>query len=317
MRVFGDERDILIQKRVHLVQSGNFKKNIDSLNDENINGIDDIIDFHYMGSAEFQWGSLPRSLRRMIINKDYYNIFVFDQYKDKNGNSLKVYAPSLYFDNVKRIVDRLAINGDGLQEYCSLHRNFQKDVDEENSYYRNNSNFWWDIENDFFIFFEHTDKVLQAMDALSERKFGIDNGVAKPALNKLYLKLLMKYNSCLSTDWDTAIRDYYFDENAKVHFVEFKEEETLEKILMEAIIIAKVDKGTVFFSINGILYSINEDTKLDDIVKEVGIDLNEYCFYSGNINELVSQYNEEIQLKRKQCELVNVLYLVKNKQINK
>ena len=96
MRVFGEDRDILIQKRVHLVQSGHFKEDIDSINHGDIKSIDDIVDLYYMGSAEFQFGSLPRSLRRMTINKDYYSVFVFEEYKDRSGNSLKVYAPRIY-----------------------------------------------------------------------------------------------------------------------------------------------------------------------------------------------------------------------------
>ena len=316
MRVYGDDRDTLIQKRVHLVQCGRFVDNVDSLDDNNINGIDDIVDLYYMGSAEFQWGSLPRSLRRMTINKDFYKIFTFDEYKDKNGNPLKVYAPRIFFDNVKKIVERLVVCGDGLQEYCSLHRNFE-DNNDDNTFFRNNSNFWWDIENDFFIFFEHTDKVIEAMNSLEERKFGTEKDEIKPAFNRLTLRLLTNRGSFVSTEWNSAIKNYHFDENAGVHFIEFKECEELDKILMEAIIIAKVDKGLVFFTINGIHYYIYDETKLEDIVKEKGIKLNEYAFFSGSIEELISQYNEEIQLKRKQYELVNVLYLVKNKQINK
>lgn len=313
MRIFGDDRDVLIKKRVHLVQSGHFRKDIDSIDNDKITGIDDIIDFDYMGSAEFEFGSLPRSLRRMTINKDYYSVFTFDEYKDKNGNSLKVYAPRLYFDNVKGIVDRLVVSGDGLQEYCSLHRNFMEN-DDNSTYYKYTSNFWWDIDNDFFIIFENTDKVLQAMDKLEERKFGIESNDARPALNRLSMTLLESTNSFLKKDWDTSIKDYHFDKNAGVHFIEFQEDELLEKILMEAIIIAKVDKGCVYFSINGIPYSINEDSKLDDIVRENGVALNEYSFFTSNIDELITQYNEEILRNKKGQELVYVLKSIRDKK---
>ena len=83
MRLSGEGRDILIQKRVELVQSGHFKRNVDSLSKKDINGITDIILLDYMGSAEFEWGSLPCSLKRMTINKDFYKVFVFNQYKDE------------------------------------------------------------------------------------------------------------------------------------------------------------------------------------------------------------------------------------------
>ena len=318
MRFFGEDRDTLIQKRVRLVQSGHFRRNVEDLDKKEINGLDDIVGLDYMGSAEFEWGSLPKSLRRMTINKEFYKVFVFNQYKDENGNSLKVYAPDVFFKNVQNIVDRLVVNGYGLQEYCSLHRHIQQEEkNEEDTYfgYKDDRDFWWDIENDFFMFFEHTDKVLQAMDALRKRKFGYERNKAKSALNRLYMELLTRPNTSRYMDWNTSIKDYHYDKNAEVHFIEFLEDATLENIFMEAMIIAKVDKGTVVFNINGIPFSINEDSVLDNIITENGINLIDSCTYSGKINELISQYNEEVQRKQKQTELVHVLRLVRDKKL--
>ena len=319
MHIFSDNRDVLIRKDVKFVQSGHFKRDIDSLDKKQINGIDDIVSLDYMGSAEFEWGTLPRSLRRMTINKDFYKVFVFNQYKDENGNSLKVYAPHVFFKNVQSIVDRLAVNGYGLQEYCSLHRHIQsEDKDDKDRYfgYKDHSNFWWDIENDFFIFFEHTDKVLEAMEALGKAKFGYEENQAKCALNKKYLDLLTKPNISRFIDWNTSIKDYHYDKGAEVHFIEFLENATLENIFMEAMVIAKVDKGTVVFNINGIPFHINEDSVLDDIITENGVDLVDSCTYSRKVNELISQYNEEVLKKQKQSELVHVLRLVRDKKLH-
>ncbi len=319
MRVFGDERDTLIQKRVRLVQSGHFRNNVDSINKKEITGIDDIIYFDYMGSAEFDFGTLPRSLRRMTINKDFYKVFVFNQYKDENGNPLKVYAPHVSFKNVQKIVDRLVVDGYGLQEYCSLHRHVQKPekTEEDTRFnYKDDRDFWWDIENDFFMFFEHTDKVLEAMDALRKRKFGYERNKAKRALNMLYMKLLTRPNISLYMDWNTSIKDYHYDKDTEVHFIEFLENATLENIFMEAMIIAKVDKGTVVFNINGIPFKIDEDSVLDNVITENGINLVDSCTYSAKINELIAQYNEEIAKKQKQAELVHVLRLVRDKKLH-
>lgn len=319
MSFFGEDRDTLIQKRVRLVQSGHFRRNVDDIEKKDINGLDDIVGLDYMGSADFEWGSLPKSLRRMTINKDFYKVFVFNQYKDENGNSLKVYAPHVFFKNIQNIVDRLAVNGYGLQEYCSLHRHIQKEEKkEEDTFfgYKDDRDFWWDIENDFFMFFEHTDKVLQAMDALRKRKFGYERNKAKSSLNRLYMKMLTRPNTSRYIDWNTSIKDYHYDKNAEVHFMEFLEDATLENIFMEAMIIAKVDKGTVVFNINGIPFSINKDSILDNIITENGINLVDSCTYSGKINELISQYNEEVQRKQKQTELVHVLRLVRDKKLH-
>ncbi len=319
MRVFGEDRDTLIQKRVHLVQSGHFKRNINSLGKKEINGIDDIVAFDYMGSAEFEWGSLPKSLRRMTINKEFYKVFVFNQYKDEHGNALKVYAPQVFFKNVQKIVDRLVVNGSGLQEYCSLHEHIIKETENKEDLffnYKDNRNFWWDIENDFFMFFEHTDKLLQAMDSLRKRKFGYDRNTAKSALNRLYMELLTKPNISRYMDWNTSIKDYHYDKQTKTHFIEFLENATLENIFMEAMVIAKVDKGTVIFNINGIPFSIDEDSILDNIMVENGITLIDSCTYSEKINDLILQYNQEIEKKEKQKQLVHVLRLVRDKKVS-
>ena len=317
MRLGGEDRDVLIQKRVRLVQSGHFKKDIDELNKKDINGLGDIVSLDYMGSAEFEWGALPRSLRRMTINKDFYKVFVFNQYKDEKGNPLKVYAPQVFYKNVQNIVNRLAEHGYGLQEYCSLSDHIQKDKKEDDDTrfrYIDKSDFWWDIENDFFMFFENTDKVLMAMDALRKRKFGYERNIAKSALNRLYMTIITRPNGARFMDWNTSIKDYHYDENAQVHFVEFLENANLETILMEAMIIAKVDKGTVRFNINGIPFSINEDTALDTIINESGIDLVDSCTYSDKIDELIKEYNDSLKKKEKQKQLVYVLDQIKNKK---
>ncbi len=319
MRAFGENRDRLIQTKVKLVQSGHFRENVNTLDRKEINGLDDIVVLDYMGSAEFEWGALPKSLRRMTINKDFYKVFVFNQYKDETGNSLKVYAPHVFFKNVQNIVERLVDNGYGLQEYCSLHRHIKKDDKSEEDLffgYKDDRDFWWDIENDFFIFFEHTDKVLQAMEALRKRKFGYERNIAKSALNRAYMTLLTRPNTSCFMDWGTSIKNYHYDKNAKIHFIEFVENATLENIFMEAIIIAKVDKGTVVFNINGIPFNIDEDSVLDNILTENGVNLIDSCTYSKKINELISQYNEEVQKKQHQQELVHVLKLVMNKKTN-
>lgn len=310
-----DNRETLIQKKVEFVQSGHFRKGVDSLDKKEINGFDDIIRLDYMGSAEFEYGSLPRSLRRMTINKDFYKVFAFNHYKDENGYPLKVYGPQVFFKNIQNIVDRLVVNGYGLQEYCSLHRHIQiNNPSEENSFftYKDDRDFWWDIENDFFMFFNHTDKVLQAMDALKKRKFGCTRNISTKTLNSVYMKSLTEtYNPRFINSNTTSIKKYCYDENEKIHFIEFIEDATLENIFMEAIIITKVAKGTVAFNINGIPFNIDGNSILDDILSENGIDLVDSCTYSKRIDELISQYNEEFQRRQKQEEFVRVLRLVR------
>ena len=164
------------------------------------------------------------------------------------------------------------------------------------------------------MFFEHSNKVLMAMDALKKRQFGYERNIPKNALNRLYMRILTKTNVSRFRDWNTSIKDYYYDENAQVHFIEFLENVSLENILMESMIIAKVDKGMVRFTVNGISFSIDEDTVLDAIITECDIDLVDSCTYSDKINQLIALYNDEIKKKEKQKQFVHVLRLVKDKK---
>lgn len=117
----------------YLIQRATFKY------DPYRNGIDSILDFDYMGSAEFEFGALPQSLKRIRENISDYCISTFE-IKNKKIS---------FFCNNKliksEIIDGLADNKFHLKEYCDF------------SNYINNklrfrsSDFWWDIENDYMF----------------------------------------------------------------------------------------------------------------------------------------------------------------------
>lgn len=156
-------KNTLSKCRCRLIQSGKFNENIV----ENT-GIDSIIEFDYMGSTEFQFGALPQSLNRMLINIEFYDVIEFPQYVNSKGENLMVYAPIMFNKHVSQIVEELA---DGslnsrLKEYCNLPDYL---MSEKNS---DCSDFWWDIENDFYIFFGlyHKELILEAQKAMIEKK---------------------------------------------------------------------------------------------------------------------------------------------------
>lgn len=153
-------KNTLKRHRCRLVQSGTFKENI-----QNINGKDSIIDLNYMGSFEFE-SELPESNQRMLININFYDIFTFPQYVNASGESLMVYAPKMFIEHISKIVEELAIgNSHHLKERCTLHEYLK---DGKNYDY---ANFWWDIENNFFIFFgeQKRDLILAAQQAMREK----------------------------------------------------------------------------------------------------------------------------------------------------
>lgn len=57
-------------------------------------GIDKILDFEYMGSSEFEWGALPRSLKEIRSRKDQY---LYQDY-EIDGITFTLFAP----DDIQR-----------------------------------------------------------------------------------------------------------------------------------------------------------------------------------------------------------------------
>ena len=154
-------KNTLSRHKCWLVQSGVFKDDI-----EEINGRNSIVNLNYMGSAEFEWGALPQSTQRMLTNIDFYDVFPFPQYENTKGEPLMVYAPKMFIEHIAQIVDELAQGKNyRLKERCTLPEYLKG----ERTY--NYANFWWDIENDFYIFFgeEKKELVLEAQRSMRER----------------------------------------------------------------------------------------------------------------------------------------------------
>lgn len=291
-----EKRDVILEHSRLLIQRGSFIREIDAIDNSSITGINTIVDFDYMGSSEFEWGALPRSLRRITLNKDFYSVIEFPEYKDKFANGLKIYAPRFNLESIKKEVARLVVTGYGLKEYCSLCDFIVKDNVKNvvSGLYKDN-NFWWDIDNDFFMFFEHTDKILIAMERLGKRKFGYENAKPKAALSDSAIKILANRKEKPYSDYlidFSLIGNYNYNKKNGIHFIEFLPESKIENVLMEAMLISKVDLGQVIFEINGIDFNINGSTTLIDILSQSGINLADKVISSKTVDTLVAEYQK-------------------------
>ncbi len=307
-----NDRNYLTLKNPWLIQSGYFKEDVSLINEEDINGIDDILYFNYMGSSEFQFGALPSSLRRMTINGDFYQIFAIPKYQDKDGNVLKVYAPSIYSERIKDMVDGLINNRFALKESCYLSKyiSINSSKGKANKFIKYNE-FWWDIENDYFIFFKHEDKILKAMDSFKRRHYGYPQNDFKVAYSN---KKRLEFSRRVS-NYQLSIVEYQYDLKNQIHFLKFGQYYSFLKILMDAFLIARINKGEVRFNYNGFNFKINENTTLNDIMSEYDIPLDDYCFLDTDINALVREFKEEeVNTKQK---LVQTLSLVRDKRDKK
>ena len=145
----------------YLIQRARFKNG----NAENT-GFDAILRFDYMGSAEFEFGALSKSLHRMVADCEKYSMIQFDQVKTGNNMPMFIFAN---MDNIEAIKDaaiHLSQNKYGYKERCDM-----PDYIKEGLSTLHRNNFWWDIENDYMICFgkEYSDRVEEAMGKMVEK----------------------------------------------------------------------------------------------------------------------------------------------------
>ena len=105
-------------------------------------GIDSLLDFDYMGSSEFEWGALSKSLKAIRANKENYDYFKFDY----DGIDFTVFCEKGKETEVYNIIVELANDKIRLKEYCDFKSYFGKGFISNPD---NWSDFWWDIENHY------------------------------------------------------------------------------------------------------------------------------------------------------------------------
>lgn len=124
-------------------------------NDESAKDIDSIINFEYMGSAEYEFGALPDSLKeiRSDIGKyKYINVIVKGKYitvfcKEKQESEIKPYLDQLANNNM-RLKARSCFNE------CvnpSTHDLKWQEI------HPIKTNFWWDLENHLMFWINNSE----------------------------------------------------------------------------------------------------------------------------------------------------------------
>lgn len=107
-------------------------------------GIDSVLNFDYMGSAEFEFGALPQSLKRIRGSISNYCISTLEI----NSKKISVFYSNKLIKNAKElseILDGLASNKFRLKEYCDFRHYIYF------APHMLKNDFWWDIENDFMF----------------------------------------------------------------------------------------------------------------------------------------------------------------------
>jgi hypothetical protein len=115
-----------------LIQRGKFE------NREFKQGIDSILSFDYMGSSEFEWGALPKSLgkiRNELNNYTYLDITL----KDK---LITVFCKDSQINDIELYLSELSDNKMHLKEFSAFDSYVNSD-----GYFKDKFDFWWDIQN--------------------------------------------------------------------------------------------------------------------------------------------------------------------------
>jgi hypothetical protein len=119
------------------------KKKSKDENNYDLKGIDTLLRFDYMGSSEFEWGALPKSLKRIRS--------IIEKYETReicvNNKQITVfYDTRIDFDSsIKTYIEKLAEGKQYLKEYSD----FDSYVNDGPFYGK--TTFWWDIENEYVV----------------------------------------------------------------------------------------------------------------------------------------------------------------------
>ena len=117
--------------------------------------IDDRYQMDYMGSAEYEFGSLPKSLKRICKELDKFVIHT-SEIKDHKGNSLKFFIEESKIADYMQEISSYLNGKRRLKEYIHL-KEIMGGVDWSGKPLDQSKHLmediWWDIDNDVWFTF--------------------------------------------------------------------------------------------------------------------------------------------------------------------
>lgn len=127
--------------RFWLIQRGMFRKNLDTATEFLGPGNDHLIDGDYMGSAEFEWGAIPKAFRRIMDNWDKYSMHVTD-ITTVCGVPLCLFCRDEFYDEIVKELRRYIADPYPLKERTNMPAHFRRGSDHRAL----ETNFWWCID---------------------------------------------------------------------------------------------------------------------------------------------------------------------------
>lgn len=147
---------------MYLIQRGDFRERSEKT------GIDRIITWDYMGSAEFEWGALPKAYGYIMENYSKYGMYIENDMANVNGVPLCIFCKESEYAVVKATLDAYRKKPCILKEYISFEREYEAPYQHPvPGYDVIRDHFWFDIEHHFMWFFGAQDRVKCFMDAVA------------------------------------------------------------------------------------------------------------------------------------------------------
>ena len=127
-------------EKPYLIQRGS----VNDLSNSKIVGLDCLISYDYMGSAEFEFGALSKALKQII--KYFEQLTIVDtKIKSNDGRGLFIICRIIEQPTVLFFIQQLMNN-----EIRTLERHYLDRINKpNNSDYEKRINFWWDLDNNW------------------------------------------------------------------------------------------------------------------------------------------------------------------------
>ena len=132
-----------------LIQRGRFNNNIDETINFLGNHYQCLISPEYMGSAEFEWGAIPKAFRRILGQYDKYSLHVTDLVTT-GGVPFCLYCRDDRYDDILSAIKVYLKEHYKLKEWSNMHAHFEPTPTSgwarKDHMHEVQTNFWWCID---------------------------------------------------------------------------------------------------------------------------------------------------------------------------
>lgn len=293
-------RKFIINGPSRYLQSGCLKSTIDT-SDVNLsmlslrqpNEVDSVVTLNYMGHTEYEFDNVDMSLYRISLNLPFYKVITFNEYTNKDGLPLKVLCPIMYVNLVQENIKSI-MNGNA--ELLGIY-DINRDAED--------NNFWWDLENDFMMFYGDETLVLNT---LEEKHKKVSDDKTLSVLREFYISQIEGHYD-LAYKWKNITKKPKIDmktntriyEPFGIHIV---------KMAYISILLAFLTENNIEYDANGVHFHTPVDV----------LSQNNYSieYFDDKTNELCGEYyairDNGIKLNNSRKELVLTLRKVLDKK---